>query len=284
VSTAKIRRGHSSAIEALLPAEECPLTLKGVYILINILLSGCNGKMGQVITRMAEQYSDIRIVAGYDISDRGNNTYPVFTDLNKCGLRPDVIIDFSNPAALEELIGYSVNNGIPAVIATTGLSQAQIKLLEKASRSIPVFFSANMSLGVNLLIDLVKKAARLLEQNYDIEIIEKHHNQKIDAPSGTALAIADSINSVLSQKQEYVYDRHSRRKKRSKTEIGIHAIRGGTIVGEHSVIFAGNDEIIEIKHTAMSKEIFGTGALRAARFLYGKAPGMYDMNDLIKEE
>ena len=240
--------------------------------------------MGQVITRMAEQYGDLKIAAGYDIADSGKNAYPVCTDLKKCDFHPDVIIDFSNPAALEGLLDYSVKNKIPAVISTTGLSQGQIKLLEKASHSIPVFFSANMSLGINLLIDLVKKAARLLEQNYDIEIIEKHHNQKLDAPSGTALAIADSINSVLAQKQEYVYDRHSRRKKRSKTEIGIHAIRGGTIVGEHSVIFAGTDEIIEINHTAMSKEIFGTGALRAARFLYGKAPGMYDMNDLISNE
>jgi 4-hydroxy-tetrahydrodipicolinate reductase len=240
--------------------------------------------MGQVITRLSEQYNDLRIAAGYDIADSGRNSYPVFTDLNKCTLHPDVMVDFSNPAALEGLIDFSVKNKIPSVIATTGLSQAQIKLLEKASRSIPVFFSANMSLGINLLIDLVKKAARLLEQNYDIEIIEKHHNQKLDAPSGTALAIADSINSVLAQKQEYVYDRHSRRKKRSRTEIGIHAVRGGTIVGEHSVIFAGNDEIIEINHTAMSKEIFGTGALRAARFLYGKDPGMYNMDDLIREE
>lgn len=240
--------------------------------------------MGQVITRMSEQYSDLRIVAGYDIADSGKNAYPVCTDLSECKLVPDVIIDFSNPSALAELMDYSVKNKIPAVIATTGLSKAQIKLLEKASRSIPVFFSANMSLGVNLVIDLVKRAARLLELNYDIEIIEKHHNQKLDAPSGTALAIADSINSVLAHKQEYVYDRHSRRKMRSKNEIGMHAVRGGTIVGEHSVIFAGNDEIIEINHTAMSKEIFGTGALRAARFLYGKGPGMYDMDDLIGEE
>ncbi len=240
--------------------------------------------MGQVITRLAEQYDGLKIAAGYDIADIGKNTYPVCTDLSKCKIKPDVIIDFSNPAALDGLIDYSVKNKIPAVVCTTGLSQIQIKQLEKASQSVPVFFSANMSLGINLLIELVKKAAKLLELNYDIEIIEKHHNQKVDAPSGTALAIADSINSVLSQKQEYVYDRHSRRKKRSKTEIGIHAIRGGTIVGEHSVIFAGNDEIIEVNHTAMSKDIFGTGALRAARFLYGKGPGMYDMNDLISEE
>ncbi len=240
--------------------------------------------MGQVITRLSEQYDDLCIAAGYDIADNGNNPFPVCTVLNKCSIQPDVIIDFSNPAALDGLISYSINHKIPAVIATTGLSQSQVKLLEKASRSIPVFFTANMSLGINLLIDLVKRASKLLESNFDIEIVEKHHNQKLDAPSGTALTIADSINSVLDQKQEYVYDRHSRRKKRSRNEIGMHAIRGGTLVGEHTVIFAGNDEIIEISHTAMSKEIFGTGALRAARFLFGKAPGMYDMNDLISED
>lgn len=252
--------------------------------MINILLSGCCGKMGQVITRLSEQYDDLKIVAGYDIADNHKNEYPVFTDLQKCNEKIDVIIDFSNPAALDTLIAYAAAKQLPIVVATTGLSSVQRSLLEKASGSIPVFSSANMSLGVNLLIDLVKKAAKILEQNYDIEIIEKHHNQKLDAPSGTALYIADSINSVLEQKQQYVYDRHSRRKKRSSTEIGIHAVRGGTIVGEHSVLFAGNDEIIEINHSAMSRDIFGTGALRAARFIYVKGPGMYDMNDLISEE
>jgi len=246
-------------------------------------MSGCNGKMGQVITRLAEQYEDLRIVAGYDIYDNGKNSYPVYADLEKCCEKIDVIIDFSNPAALDSVISFAVARKIPAIIATTGLSPAQKKQIEKASHTIPVFFSANMSLGVNLLIDLVKKAARLLEPNFDIEIIEKHHNQKIDAPSGTALAIADSINEELDQKYEYIYDRHSRRKKRNKKEIGIHAVRGGTIVGEHTVLFAGNDEIIEIKHSATSKDIFGTGALRAARFIYGKKPGLYNMNDLISE-
>jgi 4-hydroxy-tetrahydrodipicolinate reductase len=247
-------------------------------------MSGCNGKMGQVITRLAEQYEDLQIAAGYDIADNGKNSYPVFTDLKGCNVKTDVIIDFSNPAALEGLLNYAASKKIPVIVATTGHSPAQKMLIEQASRTIPVFNSANMSLGVNLVMDLVKKAARLLETNFDIEIIEKHHNQKLDAPSGTALAIADSINSVLEQKQEYIYDRHSRRKKRSRTEIGIHAVRGGTIVGEHSVIFAGNDEIIEINHSAMSKDIFGTGALRAARFIYGKKPGLYSMNDLISEE
>ncbi len=252
--------------------------------MINILMSGCNGKMGQVITRLAGQYEDLKIAAGYDVFDSGKNSYPVFNRLESCNVKIDVIIDFSNPDALEGLLNFAAARKLPVIVATTGLSQAQKKLVEQASLKIPVFSSANMSLGVNLIIDLVKKAARLLEPNFDIEIIEKHHNQKLDAPSGTALAIADSINSVLEQKQDYIYDRHSRRKKRSRTEIGIHAVRGGTIVGEHSVIFAGNDEIIEINHSAMSKDIFGTGALRAAKFLYNKSPGLYSMNDLIGGE
>lgn len=249
--------------------------------MINIMMSGCNGKMGQVISRLASQRDDLKIAVGYDINDLLNNSYPVFTNLKNCNVKVDVIIDFSNPEAFENLVDYAVSKKIPLVMATTGLSQPQQKALETASKQIPVFFSANMSLGVNLLLDLVKKAAKLLETNFDIEIVEKHHNQKLDAPSGTALAIADAINSVLEQKQEYIYDRHSRRKKRSKREIGIHAVRGGTIVGEHSVIFAGSDEIIEINHMAMSKDIFGIGALRAAAFLYDKKPGLYSMKDLI---
>ena len=252
--------------------------------MINILMSGCNGKMGQVISRLSEQYSDLKIAAGFDIFDSGRNSYPVFSNLEQCRENIDVIIDFSNPDALENILRFAVERRLPIIVATTGISQSQKKLLESAARVIPVFFSANMSLGVNLIMDLVRKAAKVLETNFDIEIIEKHHNQKLDAPSGTALAIADSINSALEQKQEYIYDRHSRRKKRSRAEIGIHAVRGGTIVGEHSIIFAGNDEVIEISHLAMSKDIFGTGALRAAKFIHGKAPGMYDMNDLITSE
>jgi 4-hydroxy-tetrahydrodipicolinate reductase len=250
--------------------------------MINILMSGCNGKMGQVISRLASQSEDLKIAVGFDINTTINNPYPVYTNLSSCSMNVDVIIDFSNPAALENLLKYATKKSIPIVVATTGLTQVHLNMLETASKSIPVFFSANMSLGVNLLIDLVKKAAKILEGNFDIEIIEKHHNQKIDAPSGTALAIADAINSELEQKQEYIYDRHSRRKKRSKTEIGIHAVRGGTIVGEHSVIFAGNDEIIEINHSATSKEIFGVGSLRAAKYIFGKKAGMYNMKDLIE--
>lgn len=252
--------------------------------MINILMSGCNGKMGQVISRLASGENELQIAAGFDINDSIKNSYPVFTNLKDCNVKVDVIIDFSNPAALENLMQFAVSRNIPIVVATTGLTQLNIALLETASKKIPVFFSANMSLGINLLIDLVKKAAKILENNFDIEIIEKHHNQKIDSPSGTALAIADAINSALEQKQEYIYDRHSRRKKRSKTEIGIHAVRGGTIVGDHSVIFAGNDEIIEINHTAMSKEIFAVGSLRAAKFLHKQKPGLYSMKDLIESE
>ncbi|NSW91793.1 MAG: 4-hydroxy-tetrahydrodipicolinate reductase [Firmicutes bacterium] len=249
--------------------------------MIRIILSGCNGKMGQVITRLSNENQDVKIVAGIDINDSIKNDYPVFRSATECNVEGDVIIDFSNPEALENLLKFATTKKIPLVLATTGLSELQKSKLKEASNVIPIFQSANMSLGVNLLIDLVKKAAKALEGYFDIEIIEKHHNQKLDAPSGTALAIADAINDTLEQKQEYIYDRHARRKKRSKTEIGIHAVRGGTIVGEHSVIFAGNDEIVELKHTAMSKEIFGIGAIKAAIFLYNKEPGMYNMNDLI---
>ena len=252
--------------------------------MINILMSGCNGKMGQVITRLSEEKNDLKIVAGFDLNDSIKNSFPVFNNINKCDIKADVIIDFSNPAALDSVLGYAIAKNIPLVMATTGLSQLNISSLETASKQIPVFLSSNMSLGVNLLIDLVKKAAKKLQYNFDIEIIEKHHNQKLDAPSGTALTIADSINSVLDSKAEYTYDRHSKRKKRSKNEIGIHAIRGGTIVGDHSVIFAGTYELIEIHHCAMSKDIFAVGALKAAEFIFGKKPGLYSMKDIIGDD
>jgi len=252
--------------------------------MIKILLSGCNGRMGQVITRLSANNDELKIVAGYDINNSIKNDYPVFTNMDDCNIKVDVIIDFSNPNAFESILRYAVSRKVPLVLATTGLTPEQRSLLGKASEQIPILSSANMSYGVNLLIDLVKRASKALEGSFDIEIIEKHHNQKLDAPSGTALEIANSINSVLDQKQEYVYDRHSKREKRSKNEIGIHAVRGGTIVGEHSVIFAGNDEIIEIKHTAMSREIFAEGALRAAKFLYNKKPGLYNMADLIESK
>lgn len=249
----------------------------------NIILSGCNGKMGRVITRLAELDADCNIVAGIDINDFCDNAYPVFTDALKCDIAADVIVDFSHPSALSGILEFAKSKNIPAIIATTGLSEEQRAMLDEVSGEIPIFFSANMSLGINLLIALAKKATAILEGSFDIEIVEKHHNQKIDAPSGTALAIADGISDVLSQKPEYVYDRHSVRKKRTKTEIGIHSIRGGAIVGEHEVIFAGQDEVITLAHQATSKEVFAVGSIKAAKFMKGKSAGMYDMNDLIGE-
>ncbi|MBQ4160012.1 MAG: 4-hydroxy-tetrahydrodipicolinate reductase [Clostridia bacterium] len=248
-----------------------------------IMLSGCNGKMGRVIDRLVAERDDVKIVCGVDINDVQNSDYPVFTSPKKCTCECDVIIDFSHPNSLEGILNYATENQVAAVICTTGLTQAQKESMTEASKVTPIFFSANMSLGVNLLIDLAKRAAKLLEGSFDIEIVEKHHNQKIDAPSGTALAIADAIGDVLEQKPVYTYDRHSVRKKRGKDEIGIHAVRGGTIVGEHEIIFAGADEVIELKHHAASKEIFAVGAVKAAIFLKDKAPGMYSMTDLVAE-
>lgn len=251
--------------------------------MINILLSGANGKMGQAVTRVAEQSEDIRVSAGFDIYTEAKSNYPVYDDLSQIKEQVDVIVDFSHPSMLDSLLDYAVKNDIPAVICTTGLSTEQILRLEYEAKQIPVFFSANMSLGVNLLMDLVSRAAKILENNFDIEIIEKHHNQKIDAPSGTALAIADVIADTVSYPAEYTYDRHSVRKKRDKREIGIHAVRGGTIVGEHEIIFAGCDEVISLKHTATSKEVFAVGAVRAAAFLKEQKPGLYAMKDLIAQ-
>ena len=248
-----------------------------------IMLSGCNGKMGRVIDRLVADRDDAQIVCGIDINDVQYGDYPVFTSPAKCDVACDVIVDFSHPSCLEGILDYAKANKVAAVICTTGLSQAQKDALVQTSKEVPVFFSANMSLGVNLLIDLAKRAAKLLEGSFDIEIIEKHHNQKIDAPSGTALAIADAIGEVLSEQPAYTYDRHSVRKKRGKEEIGIHAVRGGTIVGDHEIIFAGADEVIELKHHAASKEIFAVGAIRAAVFMQGKAPGMYSMTDLVAQ-
>lgn len=251
--------------------------------MINIALVGANGKMGQVITRLVSQSDDIKIAFGIDINTEKKSDYPVYSSFSEASEECDVIIDFSHPSSLDATLKYALDNKKGAVIATTGLSPEQTNDIKTASEKTPVFFSANMSLGVNLLIQLAKKATALLEDSFDIEIIEKHHNLKIDAPSGTALAIADAINETCASSNEYVYDRHSTRKKRSKDEIGIHSLRGGTIVGEHSVIYAGTDEIIELKHTATSKEIFAVGAVKAARFLCNKAPRLYNMDDLIAE-
>lgn len=250
--------------------------------MINILLCGSNGKMGNAVRRVAESNDLINIVAGYDINTTASG-FPVYDDLNKISEKVDCIIDFSHPSLTDGILDWAKAKKIPAVICTTGLSKDQTSKIEFYSKDTPIFFSANMSIGVNLIIDLVCKASKVLESNFDIEIIEKHHNQKLDAPSGTALAIADAISDTVSYNPRYMFDRHSVRQKRDKSEIGIHAVRGGNIVGEHSVIFAGNDETIEIKHSATSKEVFAVGAVRAAIFMQGKPAGLYAMSDLVKE-
>lgn len=249
-----------------------------------IILSGCNGKMGQVITRLVNENPDAEIVAGSDPYEGIKNTYPVYPAVTDIVESADAIIDFSNPAALDSLLDYATKTKTPVILCTTGYSEEQKIKIKEASAVTPVFHSANMSLGVNLVSELIKRAAAQLEGLFDIEIVEKHHNKKVDAPSGTALMLADAVNSALTEKAEYVYERQSKREKRTKNEIGLHAVRGGTIVGEHEVIFAGNDEIIEIKHTALSKEVFAVGAIKAAIYMNGKTePGLYDMNCVIND-
>lgn len=247
-----------------------------------IIMHGCNGKMGQVITHLVSQNDELTIVAGIDPYDGISNTYPVYPEPNLCLVDADVIIDFSNADAVPSILNYATKVQTPIVVCTTGLSEDTLTLLEKTSTQVALLFSANMSLGINLLISLARKATAILtDANFDIEIIEKHHNQKIDAPSGTALAIADGLNKELNPSYDYMYDRSSQRLKRTKKEIGIHAIRGGTIVGEHEVLFAGEDEIFSISHIAMSKRIFAVGAINAAKFLKSKSARLYTMEDLM---
>lgn len=252
--------------------------------MINIIMHGCNGQMGQVITKLVAKDPDLTIVAGIDPNVSAPNPYPVFPSPNECTVAADVIIDFSTAKAVGPLLTFAKAKNIPIIICTTGLSEDDLASIKDISSSLPIFFSANMSLGVNLLIGLAKRATEILsDAGFDIEIIEKHHNQKIDAPSGTALAIADGINEVLDNQYAYQFDRSTTREKRPKKEIGIHAIRGGTIVGEHDVLFAGQDEVITLGHTATSKEVFAVGAIKAAKFMSQKsqAPGLYNMEHLI---
>lgn len=251
--------------------------------MLKIILSGCNGKMGRVITDIINKRNDASIVAGVDLDISQNGPYPVFNSFKDITCDADVIIDFSNPAVLSNMLCYAKEKKLPVVVSTTGFSDEQISDIKSSSSEIPVFFSFNMSLGINLLAELCRKAASILD-GFDIEIIEKHHNQKIDAPSGTAILLANEINDELGSKMEYEYDRHSKREKRKETEIGIHAVRGGTIVGEHEVIFAGRDEIITLSHSARSKEVFAVGAVNAAFFLKGKSAGMYSMKELVAEK
>jgi len=251
--------------------------------MVKVIMHGCNGKMGQTITRIIKEDTEAEIVAGIDKYTGIANTYPVFTNIYECDVDGDVIIDFSNAAAVDELLDFCEEKKVPVVLCTTGLSQEQLQRVEQVSKKVAVLKSANMSLGVNMLLKLLKEATNILAPaGFDIEIVEKHHNQKVDAPSGTALAMADSINEALDGSCNYVYDRTGERRKREKKEIGISAVRGGTIVGEHEVIFAGEDEVVEFKHTAYSKAVFAKGAVEAGKFLKGKTAGLYSMQDVIQ--
>ncbi|WP_302625805.1 4-hydroxy-tetrahydrodipicolinate reductase [uncultured Eubacterium sp.] len=250
--------------------------------MVHVIMHGCNGKMGRVITNLAAQDDNVEIVAGIDAYTGVANEYPVFSSIKECTIKADVIIDFAVTAAISDLLDYAVETQTPVVICTTGLSAQQLEKVNEASKKVAILRSANMSLGINTLMKLLRTATEVLaDRGFDIEIVEKHHNQKVDAPSGTALALADCMNQVLDNEYDYTYDRSTVRKKRNKKEIGLSAVRGGTIVGEHEVIFAGIDEVIEIKHTAYSKAIFAKGAIDAAKFLAGKEAGIYNMADVI---
>lgn len=249
-----------------------------------ILLSGCNGHMGKVISACVAEREDCEIVAGLDLNTEATSGYPVYSSIEEIKEEVDVIIDFSHPSVLSSILSYAKAHKTPAVIATTGLSREQVEQIHEAANETPIFFSANMSIGVSLLAELAQKAARVLGSNFDIEIVEMHHNQKIDAPSGTALMLADAISDALDTTPRYEYDRHSKRCKREKNEIGIHAVRGGTIVGEHEILFAGRDEVITLHHSARSKEIFAVGAVNAAVFVSEKSAGLYAMKDFVESK
>lgn len=249
-----------------------------------IILCGCNGKMGNVVAKSAADNKECEIVCGVDAYGENNYLFPTYKNFSDIKENANVVIDFSNPACLDSMLEYCLKNSTPVIICTTGYSPEQVDKIKSASEQIPVFYSGNMSLGVNLLIELAKQATKVLGNDFDIEIVEKHHNLKVDAPSGTAIMIADGISEELDNEPQYVYDRHAYRRKRSKNEIGIHAIRGGTIVGEHDVIFAGHDEVVTISHQSQSKELFATGAVNAALFIVGKPAGMYNMSAMLSDK
>lgn len=249
--------------------------------MLNILLNGCCGRMGRSIAQQLADSENAKIVAGVDLAGVSYSDFPVYRSLFDVSEKADVIIDFSNHSGTGALLEYALQNSLPVVLSTTGHTEEELALVEDAGKKIAIFRSANMSLGINVLLALCKNAANILKDSFDIEIVEMHHNQKLDAPSGTALLLADGINSVLDEKAPYVYDRHSVREKRSKNEIGIHAIRGGTVVGEHSVIFAGANEVLTLSHSAGSREVFASGAIKAAAFLVGQKPGIYNMDHMI---
>ena len=250
--------------------------------MIKFLMHGCNGKLGRMISEIGKGDENAALAAGVDAYTDVRNEYPVFDSIGKCDVDVDVVIDFSTAKAVDGLLDYCVEKKLPLVLCTTGLDEGQLQKVEQASKKIAVLKSANMSLGINLLLKLLQNAAKVLAPaGYDIEIVERHHNQKLDAPSGTALALADSVNDALGGEYHYVYDRSQVRQKRDKKEIGLSAVRGGTIVGNHEVIFAGTDEVIEFTHTAYSRSVFAKGAVEAGNFLAGKAAGMYDMGDVV---
>lgn len=252
--------------------------------MLRIIISGCNGRMGRVLATLCEEADDLTVAAGFDILGVNDRAFPVFSSPKACAVPADVVIDFSNSAALTPLLDYCMEKKLPVVLATTGYSPEQLAQIGAAAQAIPVFRSANMSLGINILLELVKKASAVLGDAYDVEIVERHHNKKVDAPSGTALMLADAAASALPYDPKYIFERQNVRKIRERGEIGISAVRGGTIVGDHEVIFAGRDEVIEIRHHAMSREIFATGALRAGRFLAAvSASGLYDMSMLVAD-
>ena len=251
--------------------------------MLKIIISGCNGHMGRVVASLCAADPQVEVVAGFDVMGSTDREFPVFSSPAQFQGKADAVIDFSSPAALEGLLAFGKATKTPLVLATTGYSPEQVAQVDAAALEVPIFRSANMSLGINVLLELVKKAAAVLGDSYDIEIVERHHRRKVDAPSGTALMIADAAASACGHETEYVFERHSVRQPRDKKEIGISAVRGGTIVGEHEIIFAGHDEVMEIKHTALSREIFAQGALEAAKFMAAvTAPGMYDMSMLVK--
>ena len=250
--------------------------------MIRLIISGCNGYMGRVVTDIASVDMDVEVVAGFDLMDNGDKPFPVFARPADCDVKADVLIDFSSPKALDGLLEYCIENQVPAIFCTTGYTAEQMEQIKAAGEKVAVMKSANMSLGINLILKLIQDAAKqLAPAGFDMEIVEKHHNLKVDAPSGTALALADSLNEALDQRYDYIYDRSQERKRREKYEIGISAVRGGNIVGEHEVIFAGLEEVIEIKHTAYSKGVFAKGAVQAAKFMAGKPAGFYNMQDVI---
>lgn len=250
--------------------------------MVKVILSGCCGKMGNAVTNAIANRDDIKIIAGVDMCECDRLPYPVFPSFSEVSCDADVIIDFSHPSALAAILEYSIKNSVPAVLCATGYTDIQNKMIEEASNSVAMFRSGNMSLGINLLSEIAKTAAKVLGESFDIEIVEAHHNLKLDAPSGTAIMLEKAVEEGLNYKPELTYDRHNKSQKRSKHEIGMHSIRGGTIIGEHEIIFAGNDEIIKLTHTALSKNVFAVGAVNAAVYMQDKQVGLFNMADVIR--